>query len=411
MKKKSLIGVVLLGLSLQSYSIDLDLESAMNMAIQGNPDMRVKKLEIEKNELGETIAKKALLPNIGVSLGYDFIEDEDSKSVSTSIPIYTGGVLTNNIKLAKLNNKVGLSELEILKLDIREQVISKYFQILNLQKRLEIGGIVIETLEKQKQRLESLFNGIKLIPKSELLKVESDLLAAQASKFRDEKAMEIATYDMKILLGIDISEELILREFKYENIDVDSYDLESDIMIALANGNRADIEKLRMEIAERELDIARADFKPTVSLSASYNLDGYDLSGYEKVSDDEWRVSLSASWELFSWGSSIDNMNRSKKSLKQANIEMNKGLDQLSVEIRGRYNEMQTLYMEAETEEKKLDMSKENLRIDTMRYDSGMISSLDYLDSVNRLKDSEEMFYLLQRQLVLARVEYENLLK
>jgi len=396
---------VLLVLSLQSYSIDLDLESAMNMAIEGNPDMRVKKLEVEKSELEETKAKKALLPTVNAELSYDFIGDIDDSSVEASIPIYTGGVITNNIKLAKLDNKMEFLGLDILKLDIREQVIFKYFEIKKKKKRLEIGDAVIKTLEKQKQRLENLFSS-KLISKSELLKVESDLLAAQASKFRDEKVMEIGVYDLKILLGLDLSKELILREFNYDNIDVDSYDLESDIMIALANGNRADMEKLRVERAERELDIAKADFKPKVSVTA-----GYDFNEFVKPDDEEWRVSLDVSWELFSWGSSINNMNQRKKSLEQASIELKKGLDQLSVDIRGRYNEMQALYMETKTEEKKLDMSRENLKIDTMRYYNDIITSLDYLDAVDSLRDSEETFYLLQRQLFLTKIEYENLLK
>ena len=40
-----------------------------------------------------------------------------------------------------------------------------------------------------------------------------------------------------------------------------------------------------------------------------------------------------------------------------------------------------------------------------------IISSLDYLDSVNKLKDAEDSYYTLQRELVSAVDKYDSSLK
>lgn len=58
-----------------------------------------------------------------------------------------------------------------------------------------------------------------------------------------------------------------------------------------------------------------------------------------------------------------------------------------------------------------MNLLRENLKIDNLRYDNELVTTFDYLNSVNQLKSAEEDYYKLQRSLVLAVIEYENLYK
>ena len=47
--------------------------------------------------------------------------------------------------------------------------------------------------------------------------------------------------------------------------------------------------------------------------------------------------------------------------------------------------------------------------IDSMRYENELLTTFDYLNSVNSFREAQEDYYELQRRLVLAVIEYENL--
>jgi len=58
---------------------------------------------------------------------------------------------------------------------------------------------------------------------------------------------------------------------------------------------------------------------------------------------------------------------------------------------------------------KRVDLLKENTDIDSMRYENELLSTFDYLNSVNSYRNAQEEYYKLQRELVLSVIEYENL--
>ncbi len=412
--KRRIMGAALIALSVASlsYGRELDLEGALELAATGNPDIRIKELEGRKKELQVSKDKKAFLPVVSARTMYLPKENNDGDDgwaptfVGASLPLYTGGVRRANLAKSRIDEEIQEREMEILDLDIKEQVVFQYFDILNTKKNIEVNKTLIETLNKQRERLSGLYEGGRLIPKSELLKVESDILKAEAELYTFEQTLEVEKYNLKILLGLEMGEKLTLSAYDYQGVDLSVYEIESNVNTALALGNRADIERLKVERAEQDVKIARAEFLPKINASAAYIAD----EGYEDY-DEDYVATISATWKLFDWGSNFDNLNQSKIGLEQAEIESKKGLDTVEVELRAEYANMNSLYILTESEEKNLAIRKENLRIDTMRYDSGIIGSFEYLDSVTKLSQAESEFFRLQRDLVLSEIRYQDLLK
>ncbi len=410
MLKKYIIVVEVLILSTLALGKNITLDQALQMAIDGNPELRIKELELKRRELDIDKSKKAFLPTLAASDSYDIREEENNASIGASLPLYTGGNLTNNLELSKLNYQIEISDAELVKIGIRERVISKYFEILNIEKQIEIGDMVLESLNKQRKRLKGLYEGGKLIPKSELLRVELDILTIETEQLRGKNGLEIGKWELKILLGVNLDDVIELKEFDYLGVDLEKYNLEKEMNAALINGNRAEIQELQLRIAELNYEIAKEEFKPRISLDWSYSrINRIEDSDFDD--DTGWILSLRASWELFSWGSSLDNLRQSEYRVEQTIIDHDRNIDEISLDIRSKHSEMRTVHMELEASEKNLALSKENLKIDTLRFDASLITSIDYLDSINLLKRAEENHYLLQRNLLLAIDQYENSLK
>jgi outer membrane protein TolC len=276
---------------------------------------------------------------------------------------------------------------------------------MNLKKQVEVADEVVQTLEKQKKRLERLYDNGRLVPKGDILKLESDIVTNKALKMRRENEIMIAKDNFKVLIGMPINDELELKDFDVESLDIEKYDPNTDSEKALAEGSRANMEKLYLAQAENSIKLAKANYYPNVYMDTEYSVKK------DEDENDDWVVTLKAKWDVFKWGSNKDNLEQRKHEKEQAEIKYKESLDRIAIDIRSKYIEMLTLKDELASQELKLDIARENSRIDTLRYTNGMVSSLDYLDSVNKLQQAEEKYYALQRSFVFAVDEYESSLK
>lgn len=395
----------------------MDLDAVLQEIDKNNPEMRIQNLETEVTDLGVKKSFKSMLPQITLTVNEELVEDSSTEKnewdidgvgpqkVKAYIPIYTGGKLTGYYDKAKLSREIARKDVSLVRHQIEEQAIATYFQVLNLRKQKEIAEMVLETLNKQRDRLEKLFNNGMLVPKSEVLKVKSDIISNEAVKMRRKEEQRSAEEELFLLLGRSLDSEIELEEFSPEAIDLSLFDPDRDLDIAMEAGSYAAKENLVAEKSESDLKIAKAALLPTIYLNSEYRLDKDD----DEYSD--YQVTAVASWKIFGWGSTLDDVRQKEAQLEQAEILRDRNLEEIKLNIRNKYRDIKTLYAEVDSQKTKLDLEKENMRIDNLRYVNGMVSSLDYLDSVNRLKSAEEEYYSLQRELVLAVREYENLLK
>ncbi len=388
------------------------MEEALIRASEKNPNVLVQELDIDINRLEVTKKKKTFLPGVTFSVEEDLMKDDTwdpqgvgPEKISMSLPIYTGGKLRGSLENSKFAYDISLLENVSVKLEARSDVIDAYFAIMNLKKQVEVADEVVQTLEKQKKRLERLYDNGRLVPKGDILKLESDIVTNKALKMRRENEIKIAKDNFKVLIGMPINDELELKDFDVESLDIEKYDPDTDSKKALTEGSRANMEKLYLAQAENDIKLAKANYYPNVYVDTEYRVKK------DEDENDDWLVTLKAKWDVFKWGSNRDNLEQRKHEKQQAEIRYKESLDRIAIDIRSKYIEMLTLKDELASQELKLDIARENARIDTLRYTNGMVSSLDYLDSVNKLQQAEEKYYALQRNFVFAVDEYESSLK
>lgn len=417
MSRKKLILIALIAIFTKGYSSEMGLEDVLNKLDSSNREILVQDMEVESKELGEKKQLKSMFPRASLSWDTSFIEytDEDRNdfnssgdseaSLTISVPLFQGGALYNNYKKSILNKENSIQGRNLVGYDVEERAISIYFEILNKKRQVEISKMVIEALEKQEKRLKSLYRSNKMIPKSELLKVQADLVLNESDlnrKIKEQRSSEEALF---ILLDMPLESEVEFKENSLDDFSVDIYNLESDIETALKHGSKAKQEDLTLKNAVLDTKIAKADLYPKINASAYRRLDS--------VPDDEteYQLSLTASWELFSWGSTIDDVKQKVISEKQALINYNNNMDSIALEVRNQYRQLEILSKDVDAQKSNLSLERENMKIDKLRYENGIISTFDYLDSLNRLSNAADNYYSVQRELVYAMKVYENLLR
>ena len=77
--------------------------------------------------------------------------------------------------------------------------------------------------------------------------------------------------------------------------------------------------------------------------------------------------------------------------------------------MRNKLEEIKAVYGRANAMKKRVNLLAENMKIDSMRYENDLLTTFDYLNSVNSFREAQEEYYSIQRKLVLSVIEYENL--
>ncbi|MBC2851604.1 TolC family protein [Cetobacterium sp. 8H] len=410
MKKKVLV-VAFLALSLVAYSKGLGLEEILNRVEVGSPEVKIQELDIKiKDKNKKKALRNLILPPVTISSENDWEiakkEGLGFEEIEAYIPIFQGGRMVYGYKktgkeldLAKENQKLSVYTWQ-------EQSVSEYFDALNYRKQREITDKTIEALQKQRARLDGLYKENKLIPKSEVLKVEADIENNRAQNLQNIQKERAAKETLMQYLGYDLDKKIELDEFDamshLENIGVIK---KVEAPEATTLGKR---ESLLVDIAEYDLKITKADLYPSIYVKPSHKFreENKTTKEYENVNEGMVEVGFRYT---FAWGATLDSVAQSQYRLDQAKLKYENNIRGIDLDMRNKLGEIESLAGQSGAQKKRVELLQENLGIDNLRYDNELVTTFDYLNSVNQLRKAQEDYYKLQRELVLAVIEYENL--
>lgn len=388
------------------------LEEVLERAKTSNPQVRIQKISTEEMRKEKDRAwKNYILPPV------DFSDSDEwdtvkryglgVKSLSVDMDIFEGGKSVYGYKVlksqvAKSENQEILSEIKA-----QEEAVAAYFAVLNAQKQTEITNRAMELLEKQKNRVWDLYSNGKIVPKSEYLKIEADIENNKVLILENLQNEENTMGVLNKILGYPLNNELVLDDFNPESFLASKAHLQEGNKKAVEDTILGQNQKHDLDIAQYNVKLAQADLYPTITVGYSHNFWERDKDrGWEKTEED--RVTLGFSW-TFEWGGTLDNINSKKKALEQAQIRYEDNIKGITLDMKNQLNTVKALYGKSQAMKKRVDLLKENMDIDSMRYENELLSTFDYLNSVDNYRAAQADYYKIQRDLVLAVIQYENL--
>lgn len=377
-----------------------------------NPSVKIQKLNTEIVEKQKDRAlKNYILPPVKFddSDEWDVVKKYGlgTKSLEVQMDVFEGGKSVYGYKvlksqLAKSKNQEILTEIEA-----QENVVAAYFAVLNAQKQTEITERAMNLLEKQKSRVWDLYSNGKLVPKSEYLKIEADIENNRVLILENKQEEENTIGILNRLLGYPLDNNLILKDFNPEAYLMSKSNIQEKNNKKVENTLLGQNEKHDLDIAEYNVKLAKAELYPRIY--TKYIHDFWERGEENKNRDiDEDRFELGFYW-TFEWGGTLDEVASKKKALEQAQIKYDDNIKGITLEMKNQLNTVKALYGKAQAMKKRVDLLKENTDIDSMRYENELLSTFDYLNSVNSYRTAQEEYYKLQRELVLSVIEYENL--
>lgn len=398
-----------------SFSSDFfTLDDVLNRVKDTNPQIRAQKMNEEsKRELKEKAWKNLVTPPVNLSNEdeWEVVEKYGVglKELEMYLPIFEGGRTLNNYKKAKTQYEIAQKDSDLVGIAAQEAAVAKFFEALNYKKQIEITDKAIEALEKQRERISDLYNNGKLVPKSELLKIEADIENNRGINLENKQKEEASLGELARLLNYPVNSPLELKDFNPLQFLEAKAHITEENKIPVENTLLGSKEALKLDSANYDVKIAKSALYPTIYTKYTYRYrynDNGTLRKYDADKRDIFEVGFR--WVL-SWGADLDNVRAQEYLYEKAKIEYEDNLKGISLDMKNKLGEIKALYGKSLAMEKRANLLQENMDIDSMRYENELLTTFDYLNSVNSFREAQEDYYELQRKLVLAVIEYENL--
>lgn len=393
-----------------AYCQELNLEEVLRRVKQNNFTMQKQDLSIENSMITtKNYYKRRFLPNVEFGAEGELSEIADKgvgpEKISMKIDLDVGRQQLNRYKIQK--NSLEMAELNREKTwyNLQEEVISTYFQYLSVSKKIEYIEKTLSVLNNHQRKLDRMLNGGNLIPKNELLKIEIDIEENNIQLLSNKYNQNVLKQKLFTMMGLGLDQDIDFKEIDPSTVFIDK-SIES-IKVAEKKGLKlsksARIGELQMENAVYENKIAKAELLPKFYVKPEYL---FDDVGYSKKGG---RVLVGFDWN-FEWGNTLNDVEVSNNSVKISEMDYKERVANLTLEIREKYEQLKMAKLALTVSNKKIALMRENLKLDTSRFDNRLMGSNEYLESVNNLKEAEEKLYEQQQELFLLNLKLKNLI-
>jgi outer membrane protein len=265
-----------------------DLQRCVSHATENNLGLKLNKLTTLSNEATLNQSQYSRLPNLNGSAGqnwnYGFgVNPATNQIINTqvwsnnyglnsAVTLFNGKSITNTIKQNTNNVEVAKYDYERAKNDLILNVLNNYLQIVLNKELVEVAKIQYKNTEEQLDRTLKLIEGGRLAEfnKYELMsqKANDELRIVNA-----ENNVSAAEVRLKQLLQISMEEPFELEIPVLADPKEDSYLTPAAEIYSTAEATQPMIKvaDLQIKSASYGIDIAKANFYPTLSLNAGAN--------------------------------------------------------------------------------------------------------------------------------------------
>ena len=308
-----------------------------------------------------------------------------------------------NLENAQLSNAMQLLSLE-------RNVTQQFYTFYQAQNDVQIAQ---DEYENQKTSYEITKNKVEAdaLAKEQLYQAELNLATSRSTLQNNQVNLENAADDFKMLLGIDLTEEIEV------DVNIDFITQKVDLNKAISYGleNRMELRQRKIDVERSQFEIIRTnalnEFKGSIALSMGIFGDNRQVTDIYDSPTQNPRVSISFSVPLWDWGEKRARLAASTANQEVAKIDLNNEKNNIVINIRKVYRNLQNLETQIEIAEQNLKNAQLTYEINLERYRSGDLTSIELNQFQNQLSDkkSEQATALINYKIELLNLKIQTL--
>ena len=428
--------LVIIASSIQSETVDnthhqqtlnLTLEESITRAHESNLNILSLKEKVNASEAQVRVTRARLLPNVSVTSNYtyfkdlsrsvlefgnggfpafpsvDGIEQNGGNGSEQSVieiefgahhnlqatlglrqPVFAWGRYFNAYKGAELDLEAAKKELQSginqLSLDVSEA----FHGILLAQEFANVAQQTLDLVQEQLNMAQKKFSA-GAVTNFDVLRAEVQLANTKTQLIQSRNRVVVAQNAFKNLLNINLADKIHLTgSFDLPEVS----NLKLDALILLGKKNRPEIQQLELSEAagRKRLDVAKTGNRPDVSLFSNYQVDDNEkLTKMNRI----WNVGVQIDIPIFDGMATRATVQQVKSGLEQVQLAKHQRINIVEFEVRTAYLNLIQAKSSIDVQKETVAQAEESMRIANLRYDNGMLTSVELTDAQLALAQAE----------------------
>jgi len=303
-------------------------------------------------------------------------------ALTATQPLFTGGKIIAAKKYAKAELRSADIELRQVKDEIANELIERYLNVVLLKQIVNTRQEVYDGMLKHKEQTERAVE-LEILPKHVLLRAQVAVADAQKDLNNDLNKKEMAITALRTTMNLPDSIQFkVMDSIIYKELYLDFEEL---LTTAYAKQPVLGMIDQKEEMAKQALALEKAKFMPNIAAFGTYNMFREELP----VILPKFMVGVQAQVNLFNGFKDINNLKAKKHLKKEAENAKEYATKQIHLLVQSNYLtalNQQKLYNSLTAT---VALAKENLRINTRRFEEGLGKSIDVIDASLLYKKSK----------------------
>lgn len=387
----------------------IDLQEAVNIALENNRDIQIAKYDLEAAESGIKEVTGGFFPEISASGQYTrnvkkpviFLGD------GMGFPGANGGgsieVGSNNSYQAGLNASLPLYSRQLLKsretatqgrnlseVDLQNRKNAVVADVKGAFYTILLAREVRDVTEQRIENAEKQFEDVKRM-EAEGLATEYDVLVAEVEleNLRPELIqavddLENAELQLKNIMGV-VDEQPITVNGTLQPANLEELEHQRDQLLRNIYSNNYQLRLLdsQINLSRTNVELEQASLYPTISAFGNYQYqtedDTFDLGEYDWVNTAA--IGLSVQIPIFSGNSRRERVTQARIGVKQAEEQRSAAEEALFTEFQSVANRLDQIKQRIEASERAIQQAERAYQLSQMRFEQGLGTQIEINNS------------------------------
>jgi outer membrane protein len=378
------------------------LNDCISYALEKNISVQKAGLTTNKNELYLQQAKASRLPSLSASVSQNFSwskdynsttgkygsfsgADNQSASLNSSVSLYNGNRINNQIEQSQLSLKSSVYNELTIKEQISVNVLDAYLQVLYAHESVNNAN---EQLQATTSQLALAEERLKLgaISQSDYLQIKSELASEKLILANAQSTLNIARISLMQLMELPVNDQFdvlspSLDSLLNVNLSPSAVDVYNTAM-----GIKPQIQSamLSTQSAEIDLKIARSGYLPSLTMNASVGGSySSNVSGFSYTEQYNNRLTpalgLTLSVPIFQKKQVKTSVGIARIGINEAQLNELNTKNQLRKEIEQACADVVSAQLKYQAGLEQYSAAQESYNVATEKFKVGMMNSVDYL--------------------------------
>ncbi len=407
----------------QNSSSAWSLTQCINYALEKNISVQQNVLSNETNKINAEQAKASRFPSLNALASQNFAwskkldsgnqygdyssSNNTSYNINSSVRLFNGFRINNNIKQADLSYLAGTYNIESIKEDVSLNVLEAYLQVLYSEEQVKNTESQIEATSHQLSLSEERLR-LGAISKSDYLQVKSELANENLSLANAKSQLAINRISLMQLMELPINDSFRIVHPQFEiptNISAASAD--SIYGIAVQIKPQIKNAELNKQIADLDVAIAKSGYLPVLSMNGGLSTGymsgmgtGYDYQISNKIAPS---VGLSLSIPLYQNKQVKSSVAIARIGTQNAVLSEINTRNQLRKSIEQACTNVESAIVKYHASLESYNSTQESYNVSQEKYNQGLVNSVDFLVQKNNLITSQSDLLQSKYNLVFSK--------